>query len=143
MLNAVLLGGFITFLLCVLDCQTHELSVVNAGHMPPLCRRAKTGLVESLGGDEANLPLGVGADTVFEQFNTKLEAGDSFFLYTDGLSEAANSNMDLFGTERISQLLAEPNDTETRLQRIRDELHKFSSGAPQKDDICMVAVSRR
>ncbi len=140
--NAVFQGGFITFAITILDPATNELTVVNAGHMPPLCRRASSGEVESIGQDVSSPPLGVRSERKFEAAKSKLEPGDTVFLYTDGVSEATNKHRDMFSIPRIEQLVGEAGGAERTVQRVLDHLNQFTSGTSQSDDICMVCLSR-
>ena len=88
---------FITFALCVLDIQRHELTIVNAGHMPPMCRRARNGEIESLCPDVACPPLGIDGSITYREDTVKLEPGDIVLLYTDGVSEAPSSTGERYG----------------------------------------------
>lgn len=158
---------FITFSLCVLDPVRHELTIVNAGHMPPLVRRARTGHVDSLGSDATGPPLGIDPTLAFRQTKAHLEPGDLVMMYTDGVSEAANLGGARYGIDRIRQILASathPKDLMDRLladvrafsftrsedvtgafmvEQLTSGQRTFSQAAPQEDDVCIVAFSRR
>ena len=98
---------FVTFILAVLDRSHHEVTIVNAGHMPPLLRHGG-GQVESVGDDEAGLPLGIDADFAYQQCSRPLAVGDSLTMFTDGISEAMNGSGELYGLERLrAQIAAE------------------------------------
>ncbi len=142
MSKALVMGGFITFVLCILDPHTHELTVVIAGHMPPLCRRAATGTVEEIGRDQASPPLGVGAPSGYQVAVTRLEPGDTVFLYTDGVSEAANKHKELFGTARVHQIVAKSGGAEATVRKVLQEVRRFSRGTKQSDDVCIVSLAR-
>jgi len=142
MTGAVVRGGFITFVLCVLNPATHEVVIVNAGHMPPLWRRAATGSAEGVGLAEAHPPLGVGATQQYNETSIQLAPNDAVFLYTDGVSEATNGKQELYGTERIEGLFAQPHTSEKTIQFIIDDVSAFIQGTKQADDICMLCFSR-
>lgn len=133
---------FITFALCVLDYQRHELTIVNAGHMPPLCRRAKTGAIESLCADASCPPLGIEAAITYREETVKLEPGDTVLLYTDGVSEAPNAKGERYGIERIAAVLAHGTNAVNSGERLLREMTAFSGKEEQEDDVCIVAFSR-
>ena len=87
----------------VVDPQQCELTLVNAGHMPPILRAAD-GSVSEIGGDEAGLPLGVMDDFKYESYRREFLAGDFLTIFTDGFSEAMNAKRELFGIERLVEL---------------------------------------
>ena len=75
----------------------------------------------------------------------KLNTSDLIFLYTDGVTEAANSSNVLFTADRLkvklSQLHAQDKDVTTIIGKMRKELIRFTRGAPQSDDITMLALT--
>ena len=102
--NSITLGKFITFFYAVLDWEGHRLTYTNAGHNPPLigspdrtCRMLETG----------GTVLGVLADCSYEQASIDLLPGDRLVMFTDGITEAADSNGQEFGEERLIALLRE------------------------------------
>jgi serine phosphatase RsbU (regulator of sigma subunit)/pSer/pThr/pTyr-binding forkhead associated (FHA) protein len=133
---------FVTFLLVVLDVKTHEMTLVNAGHMPPLLRRGR-GKVEAVGGDQAGLPLGVVDDFQYEQHTRILEPGDFLTLFTDGISEAMNAENELYGIQRLEDQLSIDNVEVSGLGRlILDDVKRFVGGRPQSDDMCLACFGR-
>jgi serine phosphatase RsbU (regulator of sigma subunit) len=95
-------GLFITMFCAGFDPRTRELQFANAGHNPPLLRRA-SGTVEALDADGA--AIGLLPDLEFEQRATTLTAGDLLVLYTDGVVEAGIAAGDGFGERRLRQLV--------------------------------------
>jgi GAF domain-containing protein len=93
---------FTTAVYGVLDPETHECQLAIGGHPPPLVFRKKTGRVEipNLNGSL----IGAFEDQQYEPDTIKLEAGDVFLAYTDGLVEARHDD-DLFGRDRIAESL--------------------------------------
>jgi len=91
---------------------------------------------------KGSLVLGPFPDIEFTGGKLKLNPGDIIFLYTDGVTEAINPQDDLFSDERLQESLSNLQGkgvTET-LQGVREEVQKFVQGAPQSDDITMLAV---
>ncbi len=101
-------GRFVTMALAEIDPQSHVLTVVNAGHMDPLVRRA-SGTIEAVGRAGAGPPLGVTTRSVYKPASVSLEPGDLVVLYTDGVNEATNPDRQPFGVERIKEVLGRPN----------------------------------
>jgi serine phosphatase RsbU (regulator of sigma subunit) len=133
---------FVTFVLAVLDCSKHEITIVNAGHMPPLLRD-KHGNVEPIGEDQTGLPLGVDNEFEYDKFTRSIEPGDFLALFTDGISEAMNTRGELYGLERLRDKMATPADSLAGLGRmILDDVKVFVGGRPQSDDMCLACFGR-
>ncbi len=133
---------FVTFVLVVLDTARNELTLVNAGHMPPLLRHSG-GTVESIGDDQAGMPLGVDADYQYEQYTRALAPGDFLALFTDGISEAMNEAGELYGLDRLRERLAARSVPTAELGRlILDDVKRFVGGRPQSDDMCLACFGR-
>jgi len=93
---------FVTLFYGVLDYKNRTLSFSNAGHNPPLLRRAD-GRVQYL--LEGGVALGVLPDARYEDRPVGLQAGDVLLLYTDGVSEAESPAGEQFGTRRLERSL--------------------------------------
>ncbi len=133
---------FVTMVMALVDPQREEATIVNAGHMPPMLRRG-AGHVESVGGDQAGVPLGVDADCQYAASTVKLNPGDFMTLFTDGISEAMNSENQLYGLERLeNQVGAETGGVATLGRHILDDVKKFVGGRPQSDDMCLLCFGR-
>lgn len=132
---------FVTAFSGVLDLSTGIFRYVNAGHNPPLiCRRGKN--FEELP-MELNFVLGGWEDWQYIQQEIQLEAGDTIFFYTDGVTEAANSDGKLYSLERLQEFLNEREKNSSAkgiLEDIQESLQNFSVDAEQSDDITMIAV---
>ena len=134
---------FITCVIAILNPKTHELTIANAGHMPPLLRHAG-GEVEPVATEIGGLPLGVMPDQVFRETVVPLKPGDTFVAFTDGITEAMNPNLDLYGVKLLSKYLAAgPEDPEDLVQGIIQDVETFSQGHPQTDDMCLVCLRRK
>jgi len=132
---------FVTFVLCVLDPHQHKLTMVNAGHLPPLRRRGEK--TETLGGNESGLPLGCDAKRSYQQIEMPLEPGDAILLYTDGVSDAMNAQGQVYGSQRIRETVqGAGGDVEKVGQTLLDDVRRFIRGRLQSDDICLVGFER-
>ncbi|HVN04998.1 MAG TPA: SpoIIE family protein phosphatase [Bryobacteraceae bacterium] len=132
---------FITFFFCVLDPVTGELVYCNAGHNPPVIVRAN-GSVEYLEG--GGPVLGILSIANYSDYRAKLEPGDLLAIYSDGVTEATNGKEDEFGDERFAAVLAanrQKNAAEI-VTAVSQALADFAAGAPQADDITLIAARR-
>ncbi len=131
---------FITMFYLRYDAATGRLTFANAGHPPPIVRRAASGICERL--DAEGLILGVRREIRFEGKTVELHPGDLLLLYTDGVIEAQNPSGDFFGDERLCALVQElhalPPDQliEQMLQRLR----RFTDRRSFDDDVSVVAM---
>lgn len=132
-------GMFVTAFMGYLDIQTGTFTYVNAGHNPPLLRaggrfdwlKPKPGFV--LAGME---------DMFYKQHAIALMPGDELFLYTDGLTEAANHENAMFGNRHLLEAANRYLDLPLKefTVSIKREIDKFAEGAEQADDITMLAL---
>ena len=133
-------GRFVTLVMIILNQHSHEITVVNAGHMAPLLR-SHDGAITELGLAKSGLPLMVDADCEYQQFDGQVEQGDCIVLFTDGITEAMNDEGDLYGNERLRQHLTNGNPGEVGEEIITD-VEKFMHRCAAKDDMCLVCCGR-
>ena len=108
---------FLTAWVGILDTSTGHLDFANAGHNPPLVRRAG-GAVEWLRGKSGPM-LAVFGAARYKPLSLALHPGDTLFLYTDGVTEAMDSKGELFGENRLEETLrAAPDGVPASLSRI-------------------------
>ena len=127
---------FVTFFCGVLDLPSGKLRYCNAGHNAPL---VFTNHIYPLP-VRPNLPLGVIPDMEFDEQERQLEFDDALFLYTDGLSEAENLNHELFGTDRMLEVLKVKRDAQSHLDAMIKAVSEFVGEAPQSDDLTMLFI---
>lgn len=133
---------FITFMVMLLDPVQHTITIVNAGHLPPLCRSAD-GTVRVLAKETASLPLGIEPILTFESTTVPIAPGDTVIAYTDGVNEAMNANRDIFGNERLSKLLATCNGTISEtVETIVENVEEFMGSMNSRDDTCIIGLHR-
>jgi serine phosphatase RsbU (regulator of sigma subunit)/pSer/pThr/pTyr-binding forkhead associated (FHA) protein len=146
-LNRIFCGSgwedrFVTLVLAVIDPAENNVTLVNAGHMPPILRHGKN-VVEPVGEEITNLPLGVDRDTRYEQCVLPLAAGESLTLYTDGITEAMNTESDLYGHDRLmKQLATEALSINALGRHLLDDVKKFVGSRSQSDDMCLACFGR-
>lgn len=137
-------GRFITFVLFLLDPARHTISVVNAGHAPPLLRRAADKSVTPIAAaDKAEIPLGIKSDVAYPQSDLNLKPGDLILTYTDGVNESQNAAGELYTNLRARNVLAAAPDDMTHVgQALVADVRNFSGGLRQSDDICLLCFGR-
>jgi serine phosphatase RsbU (regulator of sigma subunit) len=130
---------FITFFYCVLDTRTGALSYVNAGHNPPWLMR-RDGTCEHL--TEGGLVIGLMPGAPYDEGRTVLAPGDDLVLFTDGITEATNPDEDMFGEDRLGEVLTEHRHASAREieEHVYSRIKDFAAEAPQADDLTMVVV---
>jgi phosphoserine phosphatase RsbU/P len=134
---------FVTFVLCVLDNRRHLLSLFNAGHMAPICRRSANQELEELGEANTGPPLGCSPGIQYDPCTVELYPGDLVLIYTDGISEAMNSRHELYGRNRLLEAIRRgPGRLEDLCRWILDDVKRFTQQHPQNDDICLIGFQR-
>ncbi|MBM4004988.1 MAG: GAF domain-containing protein [Planctomycetes bacterium] len=133
---------FVTMIILVIDPAGHEATIVNAGHMAPIWRHAD-GTIEEFGEETRGYPVGFVDGFEYEQTKVPILPGDLMLMYTDGINEVSNANGDLFGIDRIRNLVAGAQRVPALLgQQIIDDVRKFLAGRGQDDDMCLVCGGR-
>ena len=135
-------GMFVTAWLGKLDLSSGELAFANAGHNPPLLKRAG-GEYEYLRVKRPNFFLAGMEDIRYRKNTVTLNPGDKLYLYTDGVTEACDVDERLFGEERLAQTLNavdEKASPEQTCEAVAAALKKHAAGAEQSDDITMLCV---
>jgi len=133
---------FATVFCAILDTGTGEVRFANAGHNPPL-------MIDSRGIRYLTLKpgfvLGPMEDVAFETERLTMQPGDTLFLYTDGVTEAANFADELYGEPQLlAALQSGPKEKLTEMtHNIRADVTRHANGAPQSDDVTMVAITFR
>jgi sigma-B regulation protein RsbU (phosphoserine phosphatase) len=134
---------FVTMFYCTLTLSKNRLVLyANAGHCPPIHYRPETDSwqkLESTGGF-----LGLLENQKFGVENIRMHKGDILVIYTDGLTEARNAEGDLFGEERVAEIIKK-NHKETPeilAYMLIDSVQKFSKDSDFADDLTMVIIKR-
>lgn len=129
---------FVTAWMGVLDIKTGLVEFANAGHNPPLIRH-KDGSFEYLK-SRAGFVLAGMEGLKYRKNELQLGEGDEVFLYTDGVTEATNSENELYGEERLLNFMNTLHDlpAEAVCNAVKADVDAFVGEAPQFDDITMV-----
>ena len=131
---------FVAMQLAVVDTERRTVTLANAGQMPPLLLRE--GAVCPLTTDGPRFPLGATGDVTYEPRTISLQPGDTLLLYTDGVNEAMNADRELFGEERLRDLLQHTagQPAAAIVEAIREAVRRFTGAQPQHDDVTLVVI---
>jgi serine phosphatase RsbU (regulator of sigma subunit) len=135
-------GLFVTTFYGILSLKDGRLCYTNGGHNPPLIIRHQQKNVVTL--QKGGIALGAMPDIHLPEHQTTLNPGDCLVLYTDGVTEAFNDQDQMYGDERLLQILKMTigkNASEV-LKTIEADLADFRDGAPLSDDTTMLAICR-
>jgi sigma-B regulation protein RsbU (phosphoserine phosphatase) len=136
--------NFMTLFYLRIDCEHKTLEWVRAGHDPPIFYDSKTRSFEALEGQ--GIALGVEESWVYtENKKVHLSEGQIIVLATDGLWEARNVSGEMFGKDRIYDLIRANSALSAKgiLNILMDMLHRFAKGKKIEDDVTLVVIKIR
>lgn len=133
---------FVTLFYGVINTATGVITYVNAGHNPPYILHSN-GKVEVLPNSE-NICTGVIEGFPYKANELKLEKGDTLVTFTDGVTEACDTQNVLYGETRLETLLAglAGKSAEEITHAVNADVTKHAEGAEQSDDITMLTLRR-
>ena len=134
---------FVTAFFMVLDTRASTVQYASAGHPSPLVISRAQGRAVRLVADDAYGPaLGLFDDPRFPSTRRDMEPGESFVLFTDGLTEAMNEHREAWGEHRLVETLerAAAAGEQDLLAAIIAAAYHFIGSSAVQDDICLVAV---
>ena len=133
---------FVTLLYAVFDPESGLLTYANGGHSNPL-------VVHTDGSNEelpttGGIALGVMPNLEYREASVTLAPGDTLILYTDGVSEAMNSEGEEFGVDRLMRIFNEraPASAKEANEVILQAVVEFADGYPQSDDVTCLVLRR-
>jgi PAS domain S-box-containing protein len=136
--------SFVTALCLIIDKDGKSMSYARAGHPPLLIQHAGNGNRPSPVNPKG-LALGMVSGKDFadrmEEVILELSRGDRFLIFTDGLSEAMNSDRKFYGIKRLLEVMSgKPEEPEQVLKTILDDVRVFIRSEPYHDDLTMLAM---
>ncbi len=134
-------GQFMTLFYLNIDVADMQAHWVRAGHDPGILYDPATDTFEELGG--SGIALGIDGNCTYEAYSkTALSRGQIIFLSTDGIWEAPNQNGDMFGKERICNIIQKnlSLSADEIINTMFASLQRFQQGAQIADDITLVVV---
>ena len=133
-------GRFMTLFLARIDRQRKKIEWVRAGHDPALLYDPAKETFTSLKGK--GLPLGVDAATPYRESSTAIEDGQVLFIGTDGLWETSNEKGELFGKDRLKEVIRRHAGQSARdiLLEVHTAAEEFRGELKQEDDLTIVVI---
>ena len=131
---------FISMFYATFDSSSKRLTYASAGHNKPLLIKGESGEVVEL--DAEGMILGIRPEIAFEELSLELAEGDLILFYTDGITEAADAAGELFGNERLGNVLTaiRHEHVEAILDGVLLEARRFSGGMAFEDDVSLIAL---
>lgn len=131
---------FVTVWMGILEISTGTLSCSNAGHEYPVMK--KPGGEFEMIQDKHGLVIGAMEGVRYTEYTLQMEPGSKLFLYTDGVPEAADADLRMFGSQRMLEALntACRKGPEEVLQTTADAVNGFVKDAEQFDDMTMMCL---
>ena len=131
---------FVTVWLGILEISTGSLTAANAGHEYPVLMKPD-GIFE-LYKDKHEFVIGGIEGLRYKEYTIDIKPGSKLFLYTDGVTDAADSEKQLFGTERMVHALNEKSDGSPQeiLNTVRSSVNAFVKNTEQFDDLTMLCL---
>ncbi len=131
---------FITMFYVKYNVSSRMLSFSSAGHNRPLLYR--DGEITCIELDAEGMILGMRKQVDFENKSLKMRGGDILLLYTDGITEAQNTNGEFFGSGRLCEIIADKHTEEPQIiiDFVLESLKYFCRSVPLQDDISMVVL---
>lgn len=134
-------GQFATLFCGLLRPESGEIVYVNAGHNSPLVAR-RDGQIELL--KSTGLMVGAFDFARWEEAECQLAPGDLVLVYSDGVTEANNPTQEEYGEERLTKVLlaGQRLSIVDLIERLRQDIKAFASGAPASDDATLLVLHR-
>ena len=137
---------FISMAYLILDHEHNGVTLARAGHDAPLLykRRAKTVTPVKSPGMVVGIDSGNVFDRLTSDFAVALERDDCLVLYTDGVTEALNSEGDEFGLDRMAQSVrgSATGGAPAIVKKVIEDVRTFTGANPQNDDITLIAIHK-
>ncbi len=134
------LETFVTLCYGRFDLEVEQFTFVDCGHVRTLYYDAKTSGVTLLQG--VNMPLGFPETDSFQQIIQPFNGGDLFVFYSDGLTEASNPKGEMYGEERLTELVVQNAGLENAdlLKKVQRDIENFTGSKIFNDDFTCVLV---
>lgn len=142
-------GMFITIFFITLDSEKRTISFASAGHNPMILYRKDVDSCYFL--NTRGMPLGISLpdgvkfDQTIEHDKVQLKKDDMLVIYTDGITEAMNKAGDQYGNDRLIEFIKTNSELhpDEFTSKIDADINRFTSGAPQYDDITLVVIKEK
>jgi sigma-B regulation protein RsbU (phosphoserine phosphatase) len=125
----------------IVNIESNEIKYCNAGHNNPF-HIDKSNQFKEL--DVGGLILGFQTDSSYMEGSIPFQPEDTLVLFSDGITEAMNTNNEEFGEERLTELIEKhkSEDAYIMIDKIMDSVNEFSDGVAQSDDMTLMIIKR-
>ena len=142
-------GMFVTLFYIIIDSKKRRINYASAGHNPMILYRQGTQKTYYL--NPRGFPVGISLPDPelfkksIESDTIQLAEDDILLIYTDGITEAMNNRRELFSEERLLDVIRKYGNLPSQefTEKLKDEIHSFTEGFEQNDDITFVAVKEK
>jgi sigma-B regulation protein RsbU (phosphoserine phosphatase) len=133
-------GRFMTLFLARIDRSRSRMDWVNAGHEPAIIYDPASDAFENLKGN--GIPLGVDEEASYKELSFEIKPGQIIFIGTDGIRETRNQNDEMFGNQRLQQILRQnaKASAQTVKRAILEAVAEFRGNQAQEDDLTLVVI---
>ncbi len=134
---------FITMIMMIYDSNNHTLILSNAGHTPPLFYQEQDDTLRYL--ELRGCALNCLPDASYTLSTIHLQPGDFILIYTDGLTEAVNQNSEMFGYDRLKNILINSRYSSAGdiIKKVKQELTTYCGQIQQADDIALMVLREK
>lgn len=144
MCDAELNDRFITLALAILDPESHQASLVCAGHMSPIVRRRDGSTEEPITDDNRSYALGIIEDAEYHSVSVEIRPGEHLIAYSDGIIDAMSVSEAFYSTQRLRDLVGPLTTSADKVgEAVISDVRGFSAGRSQHDDMTLVVVGRQ
>jgi len=135
-------GMFVALLFAMLDNKEKLLSICSAGQTQPIHYVAETGEAKLVETEGDSFPLGILDDPDYQETYIQLKPGDKIMFYTDGIVEAMNAKEEMFGFERLLEIMQHAGDKDATalLNETVDSVNAFAGNVAQHDDLTIIVL---
>ena len=133
-------GKFVTALIYILDLMAMKIHFLSAGHTPLYIFRPQENDFQTY--NEGGLPFGILENEQYQHKVVDIKPGDILVTYTDGVTEAQRKSGELFGDQRLQEVIRKQagQSAETIRNAVIKEVESFAQGMPQFDDLTLVVA---
>jgi sigma-B regulation protein RsbU (phosphoserine phosphatase) len=133
-------GMFVTLFYGLMDSTSHTFTYVNAGHNPPIHYSAAEGTLSEL--EATGIAMGVLDNAQYTQDTVQMARGDLLILYTDGVTEAENAHLEMFGLDPLKKIILASHMLSSKdiIEEILHAVRAFAGDQPQSDDITLMVI---
>jgi len=135
-------GMFVALLYAVADVREKSIALCSAGQTQPVYIPAGSEEVSLIETQGDTFPLGILEDVEYVDTRLNLGPGDKIVFYTDGIVEAMNTDEEMFGFERLMEVLqaARHHDVTSVMNETIERVNAFAGDKPQHDDITIIVL---